>query len=126
VNNKAQEDINAIIILSRQVMSLLQDQLVRTENGLKITTTSSSEEIRRSQLTDEKLSSLVSKRNALISQLFETYTQLQLGVEITFINELLSLDKDLTLIASMNKKELTEQILKLKKSKKVSNLYKKF
>lgn len=78
------------------------------------------------QYSDQQLAKLVTERHALISQLFNTYTQEQLSVELPLINELVSLDNQLTSKSQHNKQTLAAKILKLKKSKKVSKLYQKY
>jgi hypothetical protein len=83
----------------------------------------SPENTNNSQFTDETLINLVSERNNLIKQLFEMYTQEQLSVELPLINEMVSLDQQLTSKSHKTKQALSAQVLKLRKNKKVTNLY---
>ena len=109
-------------------MSQLDVRIENTErdNSQKTINIASSENSDDDQYTDQQLAKLVTERHALISQLFNTYTQEQLSVELPLINELVSLDNQLTSKSQHNKQTLAAKILKLKKSKKVSKLYQKY
>ncbi len=86
----------------------------------------SSETTGESTYTDEQLSKLVTERHNRIDLLFKTYPQVQLSGELPLINEMVSLDQDLTSKSQSNKQLLASQIIRLKNSKKVTNLYKKY
>ena len=109
-------------------MSQLDVRIENTErdNSQKTINIASSENSDDDQYTDQQLAKLVTERHALINQLFETYTQDQLSIELPLINELVSLDNQLTSKSQHNKKALAANILKLKKSKKVSKLYQRY
>jgi len=78
------------------------------------------------QYTDEQLAKLITERHNLIDLLFKTYSQVQLSVELALINEMVSLDQYLTSSSQQSKQALSEQVIKLKKSKKVTRLYQKY
>lgn len=79
-----------------------------------------------STLTDEQLRHLVTKRTVLIEQLFNQYTQTQLSSQLVLINEMVSLDAQLTEKSQQHKQALTIHMLKIKQSKKITKLYKKY
>jgi hypothetical protein len=128
VTNNAEEDINAIIILSRQLLSLFDINIesTTTENNQNTVKLASSISTEISQLSDEKLSSLVTERQNFIHQLFESYTQEQLKPHIKLLTEILLFDQQLIVKSQANKKLLAEQVIKLKNSKKVRKLYNKY
>lgn len=78
------------------------------------------------QFTDEQLQSLVTKRMSLIEQLFKLYTQDQLSSQLPLINEMVTLDEQLIVKSQQHKQTLSARMLKIKQSKKVTKLYKKY
>lgn len=128
MTNNVEEDINAIIILSRQLLSLFDINIesTTTENNQNTVKLASSISTEISQLSDEKLSSLVTERQNVIHLLFESYTQEQLKLHIKLLNEILLFDQQLIVKSQANKKLLAEQVIKLKNSKKVRKLYNKY
>ena len=120
--------ISAINDISRQLLSLFDIQIEKINSGSLSTsidedTITSSKEI---QPEDKVIVDLVNKRHFLVNELFKSYSQDQISTEIIMINEMISLDEKLTSHSMKNKEILTEQILKLKKSKKVNSLYQKY
>jgi hypothetical protein len=78
------------------------------------------------QYTDEQLEKSLTERHTLIELLFETYTQEQLSLELPLINEMVSLDNQLTSNSKQYKQALGAQVIQLKKSKKIARIYKKY
>ena len=72
------------------------------------------------------MASLVARRHTLIDLLFKTFTQEQLSIELQLVNEMVLLDNQLTSNSQRNKQALAAQVLKLKKSKKITSLYQKY
>ena len=131
--NKLKANINAIIEVSRQLLSQLELQKNNTvtSNDENVLTDNLSTNVDENQLSAPPLSSealinLLTKRQSLITQLFETYTQEQLSSELALINEIVALDGQLTSLSQNNKVAIAQQVSKLKKSSKVRNLYKKY
>jgi hypothetical protein len=125
--------IEAINEVSRQLLSQIDMQIEHSSDadkvGNELTLTadaSTSFHTAQNILTDEQLLSLVTARQHLITTLFEKYTQQQLQNQLLLINEMVLLDEQLNLKSQMHKSTLALRVLKLKKSKKVSNLYKKY
>jgi len=132
VSNDVKSSLEAINKLSRLLLLQFEIQREITEDNAKgnkaqqPSTESLHEYTENSQFTDETLLNLVSERDVLIKQLFEMYTQEQLSGELPLINEMVSLDQQLASKSLQNKHLLSAQVLKLKKSKKVSNFYQKY
>ena len=126
--NYVKASLESINKLSQLLIAQLDVRIENTERDTsqQTLTVSSSATNDADQYSDQQLEKLVTDRHALISQLFNTYTQEQLSVELPLINELVSLDNQLTSKSQHNKQTLAAKILKLKKSKKVSKLYQKY
>jgi hypothetical protein len=133
VSTKLKAKVELIIEVSRQLLSQLELQKINTitsdkENVLidNLPINVGDKNYSGEQLTNDALVSLTSKRQSLLSQLFETYTQAELAVELASINEIVLLDSQLIALSQNNKLALTQQIVKLKKSSKVRDLYNKY
>jgi len=79
-----------------------------------------------SQITENKLTELMANRDNLIHDFFEQNTHEEISIEFNLLNEMLSLDSKLSSQSKAYKKLLAEQVIKLKKSKKVSKSYQKY
>lgn len=79
-----------------------------------------------SQITENKLTELMANRDNLIHDLFEQNTHEEISIEFNLLNEMVSLDSKLSSQSKAYKKLLAEQVIKLKKSKKVSKSYQKY
>ena len=127
MTNNIKASLETINKLSQLLIAQLDARIENTErDNSQQTLTVASSTNDTDQDSDQQLAKLVTERHALISQLFNTYTQEQLSVELPLINELVSLDNQLTSKSQHNKQTLAAKILKLKKSKKVSKLYQKY
>jgi len=114
--------------LSRLILSQINVRKENTEreSSQKTLPEVSPEMTGNVQYTNERLAKLITERHTLIELLFETYTQEQLSLQLQLINEMVSLDNQLTSNSQRNRQALAEQVIKLKKSKKVTNLYQKY
>ena len=119
--DKVKSSIEAINTLSRLLLSQFEMQAIAL-NDIKDTLSDTEQSI----LTDEQLLNLVDERNTLVNQLFTKYPQGELNKQLSLINEMVSLDGQLTSKSQHHKKVLAEKVIKLKKSKKVKNLYNKY
>ncbi|WP_159818338.1 hypothetical protein [Colwellia sp. 20A7] len=126
--NKLKTRLENIVEISRQALLQLEIQVKNTitSNDENILTDNQSINEVQYQLNSQQLLKLLAKRQSLISQLFENYTQKKLSVELTMINEMVALDEQLTSLSQNNKQALAAQVTKLKKSSKVRNLYNKY
>ncbi|PKG81133.1 hypothetical protein CXF85_20480 [Colwellia sp. 75C3] len=132
--SKVKNSLEAIIKMSRQLLSQLDIQIEQSEStdGEYLTDNKQtlvanvSMGMVQSQLTNEQLLGLVNERQSFIATLFEEHTQDQLTAQLALINEMVLLDEQLTLKSKSHKQSLATKVLKLKKSQKVSNLYKKY
>ena len=130
MSNDVKSNLVTINELSRLLLSqfsiqreMTEDKNVQQSKVQQPSSENSPENTEHSQFTDETLIDLVSERNTLIKQLFEMYTQVQLSAELPLINEMVSLDQQLTSKSLQKKQALSAQVLKLRKNKKVTNLY---
>ena len=131
MTNNVKAILESINKLSQLLMAQLDVRIENTERDnsqqtLTVASSTNDTDQDSEQYSDQQLAKLVTERHALISQLFNTYTQEQLSVELPLINELVSLDNQLTSKSQHNKQTLAAKILKLKKSKKVSKIYQKY
>lgn len=79
-----------------------------------------------SLITYDELTQLTEQREKLIHQLFKQNSKEDLSQEHLLLNELLSLDSDITNYSTICKKALTEQMIRFKKSQSVSKSYQKY
>ena len=128
MTSKMKESLEAIIDVSRQLLSQLKLQKINTitSDNENVLIDNLSINVEKKQLSNEQLLHLSSERQSLITQLFDTYTQEQLSVELVMINELVSLDAQLTASSQSSKQALGQQVAKFKKSNTVRELYKKY
>lgn len=121
MSNKVKYSLEAINNVSKLLLSQLDIQIIMVEN-----THNSAIDTDKNIFKNDVLLSLVDERKALIGQLFDEYSQDDLSPQLVLINEMVSLDTQLKLKSQHHKKILGEQVIKLKKSKKISNIYKKY
>ncbi|WP_057830873.1 hypothetical protein [Colwellia sp. TT2012] len=121
VNNtkKALKQINEV---SRQLLSRILIVQKKTQENTTITNESKTGR----SITDNELTELMSKRDSLIHCLFDQKTTSDVAQELTLLNEMVSLDNEISSISQACKKILAEQIIRIKKSKKVSKSYQKY
>lgn len=110
--NLVRKDIEKINNLSKQLL-LLIEKLTDEQN-----------DIEDNSHTERNLSSLISERHALVIKLFEVHSQDKLSTEIGLINEMLSFDEQLTAKLTSHKQVLAQEVIKMKKSKKIKDIYK--
>jgi hypothetical protein len=122
------ESLEAIIDVSRQLLSQLELQMndTITSNDENVLNDNLSIDIEQKKLGEERLFKLLSERQSLMTQLFETYTQEQLSAELVMVNEVVTFNTRLMSLSQNNKQVLAQQITKLKKSNKVKDLYQKY
>ena len=75
---------------------------------------------------NKELTELMENRQTLITRLFEQNTAKDIHAEPELVLDMITLDNQLTANAELSKKVITEQVIKIKKSKKVAKSYKKY
>ena len=75
---------------------------------------------------NKELTELMENRQTLITRLFEQNTAKDIRAEPELVLDMITLDNQLTANAELSKKVITEQVIKIKKSKKVAKSYKKY
>lgn len=115
--------LTAINDISRQLLSQFDIQLENNDSEKSQQSIATDEE---SKLTDELIANIAAERQSLITKMFETFTQEKLHVELPLVNDMVSLDEQLTVKAQRNKQEIAKQMVKLRNSKKVTKLYQQY
>lgn len=126
MTNNVKETLTQINHVSRQLLSRIQYmQTILQENPHTQAQTQGNSST-KTQKKDDELTELMSNRQCLITHLFEQYSAEEIKVEHLLINEMTTLDTELSIKSQVCKNTLAEQVIKLKKSKKVTNSYKKY
>lgn len=124
VTKQALEQINAV---SRQLLSRILDiETKALESGILNKDSNDDETDKDELVTEPALIELMSKREGLISELFEQNTKEDIANELTLVNEMVSLDGEITSKSQACKQMLSEQVIRLKKGKKVSKSYQQY
>lgn len=119
--NSVKETLIEINTLSRQLLSRI--------NNIQNETESLSEEKKDSDKDSKSadtLESLMTLRQNQIKQLFENNKLDQIKAEQALLDELKYLDKELVNQSQICKNTLVQQVIKLKKSHRVTNSYQKY
>ncbi|KGJ91391.1 hypothetical protein [Colwellia psychrerythraea] len=118
------EQINEVSrqLLSR-MLSLYNQSQVSPESSNELL---SDESTSNSEILENKLTDLMANRDSLVRSLFEKNTHEEITKELNLLNEMISLDSELSKQSKAYKQLLAEQVIKLKKSKKVSKSYQKY
>jgi len=118
------EKINNV---SRQLLSrILSVRNKALENTVMISESSGDESNSDELLTEHAFTELMSEREGLIKSLFKEKTTSDITQELTLLNEMVALDNELSSQSKACKQILAEQVIRLKKSKKVSKSYQKY
>lgn len=121
---QALEQINKV---SRQLLSHILTVHNQTIENTLITSESNNDELNDNELnTEDELTKLLSKRDGLINCLFTQNTNEEIESELTLLNEMISLDSELSNKSQLCKQILAEKIIKLKKGTKASKSYQKY
>ena len=112
--------------VSRQLLSCIQSIRTNLEFSNNNTATNSPEENVEELPENTEIPKLVSERQTLITHLFEHNTAEELNSEAVLLQEMLTLDNELITTSAMTKQETAEQVVKLKKSKKIKKSYQKY
>ena len=124
VTKQAIEQINKI---SRQLLSrILSMQNKALENSVMISESRGDESNSNELLTEHALTELMSQRETLIKSLFKENPTSDITQEHILLNEMVSLDNELSSESKACKQILAKQVIRLKKSKKVSKSYQKY
>jgi len=127
VPNKTKQLLEEINEVSRQLLS----RILTVQKNSQINTTAANESDNNeantsSSITDKELTGLMSTRDKLIHSLFEKEAITEIAQELTLLNEAVSLDGELLSQSQTCKKTLAEQVIRLKKSKKVTKSYQQY
>lgn len=125
MGNNTKKSIQQINDVSRQILSRIlvmqtDSQVFSQEHGLKNTKIQSIDD------ENKELTELTEKRKILITNLFEQNTIDNISSESDLLQEMIALDSELTANAKLSKQVITEQVIKVKKSKKITKSYQKY
>jgi hypothetical protein len=126
VTTTTKSSLEQINDVSRQLLSCIQSISTSLEFSNNNTATNSPEENVEELPENTELPKLVSERQSLIMYLFEHNTAEELNSEAELLQEMLTLDSELIRSSTMTKQETAEQVIKLKKSKKIKKTYQKY
>jgi len=126
VPNNIKSSLEQINEVSRQLLSRIlslynQSQVTPESNELL-----NDESTSNSKVLENKLTELMANRDSLVRSLFEKNTHEEITKELNLLNEMISLDSELSKQSKAYKQLLAERVIKLKKSKKVSKSYQKY
>lgn len=113
------EQINDV---SRQLLS----RILIIQTSLQATKTEPTSEDNIDSPTDKELMALMSKRQILVTHLFEQNTAAEISSQTVLLQEMLTLDDQLTTKSALCKQAIAEQVIKIKKSKKITSSYQKY
>jgi len=119
---KLLEEINDV---SRQLLSrILATHIDSQTNHQGLDLENSKDKAAKKESDD--IANLMENRQKLITQLFENNTPENISSESNLIDEMITLNNELTANAKLCKQAITEQLIKIKKSKKVTKSYQKY
>jgi hypothetical protein len=120
---KLLEQINEV---SRQILShVLAVQSTVKKNSAMVNKPNGEEPDNDELMSEYALTELMSKRESLVHFLFKQKNE-EMALEQDLLNEMISLDSDLLNKSQACKEILAGQVIRLKKSKKVSKSYQKY
>ncbi len=127
MENTAKKSLKKINEVSRQLLS----RILAAKNNLQENTTTikelnNNESNIESSIIDNELSELISTREKMINCLFKEKTTEDIAQELTLLNEMVALDSKLSSAFQSCKRTLSDQVIRLKKSKKVKKSYQKY
>jgi hypothetical protein len=127
VTNDAEQLLEKINEVSRQLLSRILDVQKKIKENIIITNESDNNESKTvSLITDNELTELISKRDRLIRSLFKQKTTDEIAQEYTILNKMVLLDTELSSQFQACKQILSKQVMKIKKSKKAAKSYQKY
>ena len=128
--NDIKQTLESINEISRQILSCILSMHEETRDNIapviKVETKTEGNLNNEKIITENDISEMMSKREKLIHIIFEQKTIEEISLERNLLNEMVSLDNQLSAQSKVYKKMLSDQVIKLKKSKKVKNVYQKY
>lgn len=124
MSDDIKDSLEQINDISRQLLSRILT--MHKENSVTINESNNDTTITDDSASENELTELMVNRDSLIHRLFEQNTPEEISIELNLVNEMVSLDAELSSQSKAYKQLLTEQVIKLKKSKRVSKSYQKY
>jgi hypothetical protein len=127
VSDDIKGSLEKINDVSRQLLSrILTMHNKSQESSATINESSNDTTITDDSTSENELTELMANRDSLIHRLFEQNTHEKISIELFLLNEMISLDAELSSQSKAYKQLLAEQVIKLKKSKKITKSYQKY
>lgn len=120
------ESLIEINKLSRQILSRIEIIHGQVQEDHQKESINKTDSIPSEPSIETELNVLLVNRQHLITQLFEQFKLEEIKEQSILLSELTSLDTELSQRSQLCKNALAAQVIKLKKSKKVANSYKKY
>ncbi|ALO34274.1 hypothetical protein CMT41_05670 [Colwellia sp. MT41] len=128
--NDIKQALEQIIAVSRQLLSCILAVQNKIQGAVGVTQESVSETDNNShgdkEITMAELTELLAKRDGLIRHLFTQYLSIEIAQEQDLLNEMATLDKQLSDNLQLCKQTLAAQVIKLKKGNKATKSYQKY
>lgn len=112
--------------ISRQLLSRIQD--LHADLQAPSQNQADEDDVNNSgeMIVDTELKELMLSRQRLITELFEQHALAEITAQHLLANEMKSLDGELLNLSQLYKHVLAEQVINIKKRKKVATSYKKY
>jgi hypothetical protein len=114
INDVSRQLLSRILVMQKNPQEPLQEQDFKNTKIQSIND------------ENKELIELTEKRQILITNLFEQNSVDSISSEVDVLQEMITLDSELTANAKLSKKVITEQVIKIKKSKKITKSYQKY
>lgn len=126
MSNKIKQSLEKINSISRQLVSRLLSVQQKIKEETIVNDSNKDKTNTDDLITDDELTKLITQREDLIQHVFEQNTKNEIAVELTLLNEMVLLDNEISTHSTSCKNALAEQVIRLKKSKKVKKSYQKY
>ena len=123
MRNSTQKSLEQINNVSRQLLSRIQTTM---QSDTYSTPLLNEEAQKQHKKNNRELTELMSERQLLITSFFAVHTLEQISTQQELLAELLALDHELVSQSKAFKQIITEQVIKLKNSKKITKSYQKY
>jgi hypothetical protein len=126
VTDSVIKSLTRINNISRQLLSRIQD--LHADLQAPSQNQADEDDVNNSgeMIVDTELKELMLSRQRLITELFEQHALAEITAQHLLANEMKSLDGELLNLSQLYKHVLAEQVINIKKRKKVATSYKKY
>lgn len=130
MSNDIKVSLDEINKVSRHLLSCLLAVKNALQESTSIVDTSKTTPLNNTEhdkkVSQQYIEQLTANRDVLIHALFEQHNKEALAKELSLINEMVKLDNEISTNSTICKKILSQQVIKLKRSEKVSKKYQQY